>query len=54
MYAAQYGMLFTFGAAEIQDIGSTLAIQEGKQANIAAMNRNREMRANGGADPWRH
>jgi hypothetical protein len=53
-YAAKHGMHFTFAAPEIQDLASTLYIQAGKQSNIRLMNRNNELRSNGGGDAWRH
>lgn len=53
-YAAEHGLNFTFGAPEIQDLASTIYIQEGKQANINLMNRNNSLRAQRDGDAWRH
>jgi hypothetical protein len=44
----------TISLEVVQDLACTILIQEGKQNNIALMNRNQQQRANGGADPWRH
>lgn len=53
-YAARVGFPLVFGPQEVQDMAISLYIQMSKQANINLMNRNAELRANGGTDPWRH
>ena len=54
MYATSHGFPLTFGADQIQDLASTLYIQEAKQSNIRLMHSRDEARvANGGAS-WQH
>jgi hypothetical protein len=53
--AVENGCPISFLGADVQDLASTIYIQLGKQANINLMNRNDDLRRNGGgADPWRH
>jgi hypothetical protein len=44
IYATQNGFPLTFSADQVQDLASTLYIQEAKQANIRLMNRNDDLR----------
>jgi hypothetical protein len=55
VYANQNGFPLTFSADQVQDLASTLYIQESKQANIRLMNTRDEQRrtAAGGGDAWR-
>jgi hypothetical protein len=54
LYAAQVGLPLKFSEEQIQALASTLYIQHSKQSNISQMHQNQVLRANGGADPWRH
>jgi hypothetical protein len=48
VYATQNGFPLTFSADQVQDLASTLYIQEAKQANIRLMNNRDELRRAGG------
>lgn len=52
--AHEQGFNLIFAGSDVQDLASTIYIQLGKESNISLMNRNERLRANGGADPWRH
>jgi hypothetical protein len=54
IYATQNGFPLTFSADQVQDLASTLYIQEAKQSNIRLMNNRDEQRRAGGGDAWRH
>jgi hypothetical protein len=47
LYATQNGFPLTFSADQVQDLASTLYIQEAKQANIRLMNNRDELRRAG-------
>jgi hypothetical protein len=53
-YATEHGFPLTFSADQVQDLASTLYIQESKQANIRLINNRDEQRRAGGGDAWRH
>jgi hypothetical protein len=54
VYAASIGLPIKFTEPEIQDLASTLYIQNCKVQNMDRVDRDRNLRSQGGGDAWRH